>query len=48
MAVAAWQAFVQDTANAVLNYIAIPHGQQGHKVYDVIRVAAKWNRELKP
>lgn len=39
--VAAWQAYVQDMTQAVLDYIAVPHGHAGHSVYTVIKVATK-------
>jgi hypothetical protein len=41
LTVAAWQAFVQDLTEAILDHLEIPHGQEGHALYRVIKVAAK-------
>ena len=37
LTVAAWQAFVEATASAVVSYLAIPHGQPGHTTYKVMK-----------
>jgi hypothetical protein len=38
---AAWQAYVQDTTQAILAALAVPHGHQGHALYALTRAAAK-------
>jgi hypothetical protein len=41
LAAAAWQAYVQDTAEAILASISVPPGQPGHALYALIRAATK-------
>lgn len=41
IAAAAWQAYVQDTTEAILSGIAVPAGQPGHSLYLLIRATTK-------
>jgi hypothetical protein len=41
LAVAAWQAYVEDTTTAILTAIAVPVGDPGRAVYVVVRAATR-------
>jgi hypothetical protein len=38
---AAWQAYVQDTTEAMLTALAVPPGHQGHQLYSLIWAASR-------
>ena len=41
LAVAAWQAFAQDTGEAILSDLAVPQGHQGRPLYNLVRASTK-------
>jgi hypothetical protein len=41
LAAAAWQAYVQDTTEAILQDLAVPTGHQGYALYSLVRAATQ-------
>lgn len=41
LTVGAWQAFAQDTAEAILSDLTVPHGHQGRPLYNLVKASTK-------